>query len=318
MVKVTEIAGTAKKKSRILVKVYTLIILTAVAAFLSSFLFERGKFFSGIVALVIFLTLFVIQQLIIDKKTQLYIYAPIYIICLATPFFKLFSTFFIFVVIVSCGFFINAVYRGRKLIDNMIKLQLFRAARTITESALISIIIFFTATAILISDYSISQKRIDQIVELAISPIMKRYIPDFQIDTTMESIFLSLAETRAKEDARFKLLTPTIQKQIINETFLEIQNNMENLVGVELETKQSVSKNIYDIVKTKLDEISSTAKMWFSVMLIVLVALTVKSIEIIIYIPFSLLIFLVYELLHSLGFFIVQLETRSKEIISLK
>ena len=79
----------------------------------------------------------------------------------------------------------------------------------------------------------------------------------------------------------------------------------------------SGSENVHKIVDTRLSSLSPKAQIYWSMALIAAVWLSVQSVEFIIYIPLAVLVFLVYELLFALGFAVIQVESKSKEVISL-
>jgi hypothetical protein len=318
MVELKRVKSPEEAGSRELPRIYILISATILFAFLSSFFFEGGNLIYGTVAVVIFLTLFILQPILVSKKAPLYLSALLYVIAFAFPFYKIFSVFLLVMSLVCLAFLSNAIYRGRRLIENMLKLHLFRATRMIAGSAIIAVVIFFSATLILSSNFSVSERRVDQIVETLVQPIGQRYIDGFSSDMTVESLLISIAEKGAKKDERFAYLPSSVQKQLVSESSTELQERVEEFLGVDIDPTLTISRSIHSILEAKLAELNPVAKTYWSTILILVVAVSVKSIDVILYLPLAVLILLLYELLRYLGVFRVELETRSKEIILLK
>jgi len=317
MVNVQADKGEAKRGISVLSKFYILIAFTTLLGFAASYLFSVGSLLYGTVLLVLFLSFFIIEALFIFIKPYMVAAVVLNSVAFALPFLKLFSKYFLVGFIVLVLFLLHGAYRGRHEMDNMVKIHFTRLVRVISRSIITAIVIFLSIVIILNSNFSISKESTDKTIRFA-SPIIGRFIEGFNAEVNTGVLLSELAEKELSKSEEFIALPVIARRSVVENQVAELKLKIEESIGTTINLNQSVSDNIYEIVSTKLSALTPKTQIYWSAALIATVWLSVQSVEFIIYIPLAILVFLIYELLLSLKFAAIQMETKSKEVISLK
>lgn len=303
--------------SKTSVKIYSLISFASVVGAIAGFLLNGGYLLYGTVFLVVFLSLFVLEVLLISKTKLLSIAIGANAVAFAVPFFVLASLSFAGVFVVFTILLYQAAFRGKNELHNMIKIRFARVTRVITTPLIAAIIVFLSATLILSSNFLIKKERVDQVVNI-IAPSLDRFVGDFNSDTKMRVLFSNFARENAIKDDKFLALPSIQQKLIIDRTSEELSQRLVKSLGVQIELNNSVSENIHEITTVKLNSLTPNGRFIWSLVAIATIWLSVRTVEFVIYIPLVALTFLMYELLFTLGFASIKVQTRNKEFISLE
>ena len=317
MVNIPHTISVTKSRVEVSAKLYGLVAMSALFGGLAGYLFSGGMLAWGAIILVVFLTLLILQTLFIDKQKLLSLGVTLGAVAFAIPFFRLISVYFLAALLVFIVFLIHGAYRGRHEIDNMIKVRFSRVVHVITTSMITAVVIFLSATLILSSNFSVKKERVDQMVKIA-TPIIGRFINNFTPEMQARELFVDIVMKDAVKDKRFQVLSQAQKQSVINQGVLELEGRFEDSIGAEVSLDASVSENVHKIIETKLGSLTPRAQLYWSIIAIAAIWASVRSVEFLIYIPLALLAFLMYELLFALGFVSLQMETRSKEVISLK
>ena len=303
--------------SKVPVKLYGIIGATALFGLIAGLFLNAGILVQGSVMLAVFITSLTLETLFIRAQGMLTIAVGIGAFVFALPFFRLFSVYFMAAVLVLVLFVVHGSYQGRREMERTLKIRFSRVAHVVTTSVVTALVIFLSAVLIISSNFTIKEERVDQIVRIA-SPVVARFIDNFTPDATARSVIANVVEKSAKSDPRFSTFTDYQKQQVIASGVLQMQNKLENSIGTQINLDTSITQNIHRIVETKLNSLTPQAQVYWSILAIAVIWISVRSVEFIIYVPLAILTFLIYELLLSLGFAVIQMETVSKEVISLK
>lgn len=298
-------------------KFYILIALTTLLGLVSSYLFSAGNFVYGAVFLVLFLSFFIIEALFIFSKPYLATGVALNSIAFAFPFLRLLSMYFLVGFAVFVLFLLHGAYRGRSEIDNMLKIRFTRLVRVISRSMITAVVVFLGIIIVLSNNFSISRESVDKTIKLS-APIIERFIEGFDGEVNTGTFLKQITERELRESEAFIALSVRDRQIIVERQAIDLKLRIEKSIGAAINLDASISENIYEIIDTKLSGLEPRAQIYWSVILIATLWLSVQSVEFIIYIPLTILVFLIYELLFVLKFATMQMETRSKELISLK
>lgn len=319
MVKVSQVVGTEKSVFAPTIKAYSFTGVLAAVAFLTSFFLNKGELVAGVVFFVVFLTLFIVAAIVLPGRSHLVAGVALSAVAFALPFYSLVGSFFFTAFAALFLLSLAAALRGKWEADESLKVRPFRVARVVTGALLTGAVIFFTAVLILASGFSVKRERVDQFIEIAAAPVFERfYGVALTPQMTTEEVLRSLVEADAAENEEFRELPPALRAQAIEESVSEIEENLEEFLGVEIDAQAPVGESAHQIIQSKLGELSPRARTYWSVVLILFVWLSVKAIEVLVYIPLALLAWLVYELLVAMGFVAVEFQTRNKEVVTLR
>ncbi len=299
-------------------KAYSLVGVTTLIALLGGYLLSKGLIFVGTLVAGIFLVCFSLQIIFLGNRYHLFLAVIINSLALALFFYQAFSFYFIVALLILIGFLYLSVRRGRSEMENLMKVSIFRIVRASIGYGLTALIIFLGAALILNSQFSFTREKVDKLVDATLTPLAKRYVPDFSPEMKMETFLTKLAERNLVANKGFQALSASLKKEAIGQSVVELQRQIEGSLGAKLQLNQSVAENIYQVLLIKVGSLTPVAKLYWSLLLVGLIWLTIKSVEFLIYLPFAILVFIVYELLLALDFAKVEFEPRSKEVVLLK
>jgi len=298
-------------------KVYVLIALATLFGALSSYFFNMGALLYGTIFLVLFLTFFMVESLFVYTKLQIATAVAINAVAFSLPFLRLISIYFVIGFILLFLFLFLGAYRGRREIDNMVKIKFPKLVRVISGSLITAVVLFLSIVVILSSNFSISMERVDQIVRIS-TPLVSKFIEGFDANINTGDLLARVTEKQLESSDEFSALSARDKQAVINEQIEELKAGIEEWAGASINLDATVTENIHNVVDMKLSSLTPRAQIYWSAALIATVWLSVQGVEFLVYIPLAILVFLVYELLFAMGFAVIQMESRSKEIISLK
>ncbi|HEY4498105.1 MAG TPA: hypothetical protein VJA63_00500 [Candidatus Paceibacterota bacterium] len=310
--------AVSKPSSLTTVKVYSLIGLVTAVALVASYFFSIDRVSIGVFLTVVFLSLFIIEVILLDERRYLpgAIFANI--LGLSLFFFLAFSWFFVGALLALAVFLALAAYRGKREMKNMIKIHFFKASRIILGSAITALVIFFSLLLVLNNGFAVKRQSVDRFVEVAMTPVLRRYVPSFTPEMKTGDFFKSMAESEAAGQSDFAKLSPKTRTQLINQAAAESEKQFEEYLGAELDPEGTVSGNMYNVISFKLKGLTPEARLYLGLAFVGIIWLSIKSLEFIIYLPLALLAFIIYELLFVSNFIVIQLEPGSREVVAIK
>lgn len=317
MVEITADKGNFHRSARAPLKFYALMGLATIFAFASGYLLSTGSFLYGSAALMFFLTLFIVESLFVSERFYALIAAALNALAFSAPFLKFFSIYFLF----GFGFLLllllDGSNRGRRELDNMIKIRFARIVRVVSRSMISGIVIFLSVMLILSANFSITKESTEKALGIA-SPIIKRFVEGFNARANTGELLANITEKELLSSDIFLSLSPQERNAVIQNQTEELQASIEESIGTTIDLDISVAENVYEIVDNRLSSLTPKTRAYWSLILVAAVWLSIQGVEFIIFAPLAVLVFLIYELLFALKFARIENITKSKEIISLQ
>ncbi|MFH1694142.1 MAG: hypothetical protein ABH880_00010 [Patescibacteria group bacterium] len=298
-------------------KVYSLILISTVFAFGIGYLFSVRSFAYGTVVLLAFITIFIVQSLLIKGTRHIVIASLLNALGLSVFLYQTSLSFVVGIFTILAILFVAGHLSSQREVDNMIRLRFFRVVRPGIGLLLIALTIFSSAVIFINGDMFLEEKNIDRIVGLIGKPIFGDTVEDFSGETKLGDAIKGYAtsQTSKKVDG-FDTLS-SYQKELAIRSFTnEFIASIESTTKYELQPEKSITQNIQNFITIKTEVFSQKTQLVRLVLLMLVLLFTVKSIEFLIHFPLALLGFIVYELLIAFGFIVIQFESRSKETLN--
>lgn len=288
-------------------KLYSVIFITALAAFLGSYLFSQGMIFWGALLLLAFLALFALQVIFLAAVNH-YLRTAVFINGLAWAlfFYQAISFYFVIALVFLILFLLLAGRRGSGELGNSLKIKISRVVRAVVGLSLTAVIIFVFVSMVLAGKITLTEERTKSLVDIVLTPVVKHYVKDFTPDMETGVFFSKLAERN--------LVT---NRQFINQSVTQLKQDMEGYLGTEIDLKRTVSENLYQALQFRINALTPQAKLYWAFIILGIIFLSVKSIEFLIAMPLTLVVFLLYQLALVSNFASVDLKNRSQEVIIL-
>jgi hypothetical protein len=298
------------------IKILGLIFFASAVTLAAGYFLAHSLFLYGLLGLIFFLVLFSLEVIFFSDRNHLILAVFVNALALAIPFYQSFSIELFAAWVALIVFLYLAALGGKKEMKGLMKIQTFRIVRALLWLTIAALVIFLAVALLLQSGFSLTEERTNFLVNKTLGPALRNYVPDFSASMKTEIFLNKLAENSLAANS-FKYLSPLAKKQKVAESAADLRGRIEKLTGVELEPQKSVGENINKIILAKFSRLTPSAKIYWTIIVALLLWLTVKGIEAVVVLPIGLLTFLFYEFLLALNFAAIRLETRSQEVIAL-
>lgn len=291
-------------------KIYIVIFATTLAALASGFLFLRDEILLGTLLLLFFLALFALQVILLAAADH-YLRTAVILNGLgwAVLFYSAISVYFIAAFVFLLLFLFLAAERGKDEMANSLKIKVGRVVRSVVGLSLTAVVIFTFVAMVLVEKFTLTEDKVRGLTETVVAPVAKRYVKDFSPDMPTGVFFARMAERN---------VTLAADKAAVNQSVAELKKQIEDYVGSEINLQRSVSDNLYQALQFKIDTLTPQAKLYWALIILGIIFLSVKSIEFLIALPLTLLVFMLYQAVLVFNFASVDLKDRSQEVVLLK
>ncbi len=313
-------------------KIIILAIVWAAFSFLFSYFLRlfilngRSDFllFSFLASLV-FLSIFLLTALFIKSAWKINLIIFLNVLFLAAPFFDRLSGKINLGLLISFLFLVWANYNGRQELNNTLKIKFWRISKKTIPKAIIALAVFvgFVYVGVVGSGtkgFFISQATFEKVVSpITQNGLVQKLLPGLDLSLSTGDLIQNLATNQVEQNSQFDLLSQSDKSQLINQSIEDLESEASSLVGAPLDLKARASDELYKIVAAKFDTLSpNVAPTTIPIVVAALIFLTIVGLSLPIRLVTSALAFLVYEICLALGFSVIMLEGRSREIIILK
>jgi hypothetical protein len=302
---------------RSVVKIIIVVLFGIISAVLTGLFFEKGEYIFSLISALAFLVVFIIQNIFIKSFDKIFIADFLQVAALSAMFYKLFSGYLLAAIIVLIILLFKASFDAKRELNSTLKIRFFRISKLILGSAAPAVFIFLVAI-FLIQGVSIKESWLDRAF-YPVTPFVKQYLPDFSPQMPVSELLKDMALSGLQESDVEKIneLPKWAANQMIEESIAQLEERMEALTGSDIVPENSVSSNVYSIISDKIAGLSSASRLYLGVIVIVTAFIFIKSLMPIIYPVIAFAAFIIYEILLAVKFAVVQLETRSKEVVIL-
>lgn len=319
MVNVSQVeAGYPGSGSKALPKIYIVIGLTTLTALASSFLFGQGAIFFGVLTLLFFLSLFVLQVILLSNADSFLTTAIVLNSLAWASFFYAAISFYYFV---AFGFLILFLFlagqKGKDELGNSLGVKVSRVVRSVVGLSTTAIVIFIFVSAILSGKLTLTEEGVRQLTDTILTPIAKHYVRDFSPDMETGVLLARLAERNLGANSALMGLPASLKGQAVSQSVAQLTKEIEGYAGAKIDLGRSVSDNLYQAFQFKINTLTLEAKVYWALVILGVIFLSVKSIESLIAIPLTLLTFILYQLALVSNFAAIDLKDRSQEVVLL-
>ena len=319
MVNVSQVGdGYPGSGAKALPKIYAIIGVTTLAALAGSFLFSQGAIFLGVLALPFFLSLFTLQVILLANADNFLRTAVVLNgLAWASFFYEAISLYYFIVFGFLILFLFLAGRRGKNELGDSLKIKVSRIVRSVIGLSLTAIVIFIFASMILAGKFTLTEGGAKQITDTLVAPVARHYVKDFSSDMETGVFFARLAERNLAANSALKGLSSPLKSQVINQSVAELKKNIEGYLGAEIDLHRSVSGNLYEALQFKINTLTLEAKIYWILIILGVIFLSIKSIEFLIALPLTLFVFILYQAVLISNFASIDLRDRSQEVVLL-
>ncbi len=289
-------------------KIYSVIAITTLIALFGGYFFSQGGILLGVVLLLVFLAFFALQVILLGSANHYLTTATVLNgLAWAGFFYGALSFYFLLALGFLILFFYLAARQGKGELENSLKIKISRVVRAVVGLSLTAVIIFVFVSMILAGKVTLTEEGTRSLVDLAITPVAKHYVKDFTPDMGTGIFFTKLAERN-----------PVADRQFVSQSVAQLKKDIEGYVGTEIDLKKSVSENHYQAFQFRVNTLTPQAKLYWALITIGVILLSVKSIEFLVALPLILVVFFLYQVALVFNFAVIDLKDKSQEVVLLK
>ncbi|MDD5710511.1 MAG: hypothetical protein PHV43_00180 [Candidatus Colwellbacteria bacterium] len=298
-------------------KVYAVIIISALAAFTAGYLFSIWSFAYGAIALVVFTVLFTTQTILLRRPLDIILVVAADSIGLALFLNKTSSSVAVCLLVVLVVMFGLSHLASRFAMDNMVQLKFFRVVRPGSGFLFIALSVFAGCILFLNSATLLNTHNTSRVMDALVQPILSRKVAGFSAEMDLGNFLHDYVRAELSKNEQFKGLPELEKEKVITAQVAELAVLIENRSGYGPQMAQSVAENVREFISIKAGTLypeNQLARLALTTLILILV---VKSIEFLLFPVLAILSLLLYEFLLGFGFAEIQFESRSKEILNL-
>lgn len=312
-------------------KIVIMAIVSAVFSFLFGYFLKQfilgGQsnflLFSFLAALG-FLSIFLLTAFFFKSAWRINLIIFFDVLVLAAPFYDRLSRIIGLGVLISFLIFVWANYAGRQELKNMLEIKFWRIGKKTIPKAIVALAVFigFVYAGIISSEtegFFISRATFEKIVSpIAQNELIQKLLPGLDLSLSTGELIQNLATNQVEQNSQFNLLSQSDKSQLINESIEDLKNELSSFTGAPLNTKVTALDELYNMIAAKFSALSPSVASVIPMVVAALIFLIIVGLSFPIRLLVSALAFLVYEICLALGFSVIMMEGRSREIIILK
>lgn len=220
--------------------------------------------------------------------------------------------------------FIFGNYGGYAELQNSLKVKFWRVSRAVLPTAILGLIIF--GTAVYAGNFSgpsadkffVSEQAFEKIITVSAAPFIQKFFPEFGLSLSVQDLIAKMAENQVERNPRFKILPNSLKKQLVNQATAEFKERTLELAGSPVDFQKNPGRAIYGVLVFQFNQLTSRAKTIVVAIVAALLFLTAIGFAWPIRILMTIGALVIYETFLALGFAMVALEGRNREIVVLK
>lgn len=296
-------------------KIWVTVIVPAAVAFGASYLFINGNLiWSGTLA-VLFLSLFTLQAFFLKEFGYITLTIFLETTALIAPYYRVSFNYLALSAAIVLVCFLGGMASGRRELGNALKVPFSRVARKTLIGGATGLLFGIALLSAVGGGSSISYSNfVKTLLDPVLTPVMRYYSPDYTPDTAVRGVLTQIV--RRAQPAIDKLPSSARDK-VLNDAVLAAAAQLKSSLGVELNLDATVSANIIDLSVKKIGTMGLPAELLIYAVVFLLLWATIRFVAMVISYPLLVIAFILFEVLIAASFAVIQLESRSREIVLL-
>lgn len=337
-------AEEAVESDRSIYKIIALTVLGIISSFISGYFLKLFIFDSQFdfllfyfLAFLSFLAFFLLKTFFIKggSKISLIVFleslgllagtlsAP-FVAFSAAAFYGQLSRNIVIGIFVSFLLLLWANFSGRSELENSLKIRFWLVGKKVLPKAIAALALFASVAYVSVGsangkEFFISQPTFEKIIfPVAELKFIQNFLPGIDLSLPAGELIKNIAKSQLEQNSQTQLLSESGKKQLINQAAQELEKQFSGFLGAPINPKNKISETLYDAMTKKILGLPESSKPFIPVGAALLIFLTIVSLSLPIRWLVTVLTYVIYEICLAVGFSVIMLEGRSREIIILK
>ena len=286
---------------------------------LTSYLFASGYLLGGLVSLMFLSVMLVLQNFFVKGFDKLFVAAVLETVAGAVFFYADFSGIMVILLVATVAILTKSFFDVKREMETSIKIRFWRICKISLSGNVPALLLFFLAILSVNGSFFTETNFTNFILKPA-SPIIAAYLHGFDPDKNTKEFIADILASNFSETDKQELakLTPAAKNQAMNSLVNKFSASIESSTGSIIDLNKPVSTNIYSGIMAAYNRLAGTSLILAIIIGIISIYYFIRSLMPILYLPIAFIVFVFYEIILATGFALVQLESRSREVIILK
>lgn len=286
---------------------------------LTSYLFVNNYLLWGLISLLFLSVILVLQNFFIKGFDKLFVAACLEAVTGAGFFYANFSGALVVIVIVLIAVLTKSFFDVRRELVTSLKVRFWKICKISLSDNVPALLLFFLALLSVKGSF-FTETNFTNFVLKPTSPIIAAYLRDFDPNKNTKEFITQMLVNNLSETEKQILgkLTPTAKNKTINDLVDKFSASIETSTGSKINLNKPVSTNIYAAIMEVYNRLAGNSRNFAIIIGVISIYYLIRSVMPILYLPIAFIVFIFYEIILATGFALVQLESRSREVIVLK
>ncbi len=317
---VTRVSSDSAETDRAPFKLGGIIAVAIITLFAAGYFFNQLTFFGGIMGSIfagLFVIIFTLQVFFVKSKSLIKMVVFGQAAAFTAPFYSHISLSLGAAFLVLFFMLFLAARSGHNELENAVKIPFWGASQRVLKQSILALVTFMSV--IYLFGFGLGGEALSFFVREQYNS------PDFSFAMPIGSFLTETAEQNVRTSVSdFEVLSTSQKNALIQGTMQSLQKNIEYYLAEPLNPDESISATFNRAFANRFKSATGFEldgmRLWVlgNSALVVLIALVVKSLISIVSIPLGVLVFICYEFLLATNYAVVQLESKSREIIIVK
>lgn len=286
---------------------------------LTGYLFANDYLLGGLISLLFLSVILVLQNFFIKGFDKLFVAACLESVAGAGFFYADFSGMLVIVVATLVAILVKSFFDVRRELETSLKIRFWKICKISLSGNIPALLLFFLALLFIKGSF-FTETNFTNFILKPTSSIISAYLPGFDSNKNTKEFITQMIVNNLNETEKQTLgkLSPVVRNQAISVLVDKFSTNLENSTGSIIDLNKPISTNIYTAIISAYNGLTGNSRTFAIIIGVISVYYLIASVMFILYLPIALIVYIFYEIILATGFALVQLESRSREVIVLK
>lgn len=302
-----------------MVKISIVVATGVLLSALTSYLFANGHLLTGLISLLVLSAVFVLQNFFVKGFDKLFIAAFLESIAGAVFFYADFSGVVVIVVTAMVAILTKSFFDVRRELETSIKVRFWKICKISLSGNVPALLLFFLAL-LSVNGSFFTEANFTKFILNPSSPIISAYAHGFDPNKNTKEFVIEIITGNFNDSEKqvYSKLSPADQEEAISPSVDRFVSSLEDSTKTDIDLNKPVSTNIYEGIMAYYNNLTGSSRIFAIIIGVISIYYLVRSVMPILYLPLAFIVFVFYEIILASGFALVQLESRSREVIVLK
>lgn len=265
-----------------------------------------------------FLVFFVLQTIFVLDAGKSVLFILIESIALSIVFL---SNSYYIIPVVLITFFILwwARHSGKVILENTLKIDFWHISRVVLPKAIMAVVLVVSIFSPMYlksknSNFPFHPSFFDSVISSS-KGLIQKFFPEIDPDSSIDQIARKIAESQISQSPEANILPKAYKEQIIKQSSSALYEQISSFLGIVVDPKLKPSQILYEGLKSRFIQFSNNTKNLIFILIGALIFISIETFSIPIRIVVSVIGFLIFKFLITIGFAKVSVEERPKEVI---